>query len=63
LADHLAGDDGATVANEVELKNPDEDVGVQIIRETAGRTGDGAGDGATTSTLPAYALLREAVRK
>jgi chaperonin GroEL len=55
-------DDGVTIAKEVELKNPDENLGAQMIRESAERTGDAVGDGTTTSTLLAYALLSEGVR-
>jgi chaperonin GroEL len=55
-------DDGVTIAKEVELKNPEENLGVQMIREAAERTGDAVGDGTTTSTLLAHAILSEGVR-
>jgi chaperonin GroEL len=55
-------DDGVTIAKEVELKNPDENLGAQMVREAAERTGDAVGDGTTTSTLLAYAILAEGVR-
>jgi chaperonin GroEL len=55
-------DDGVTIAKEVELKNPEENLGAQMIREAAERTGDAVGDGTTTSTLLAHAILAEGVR-
>ena len=55
-------DDGVTVAREVHLKDPVEDLGVRMLRQAATRTGDSVGDGTTTSTLLAYALFAEGVR-
>lgn len=55
-------DDGVTIAKEVELKNAEENLGAQMVREAAERTGDAVGDGTTTSTLLAYAILAEGVR-
>jgi chaperonin GroEL len=55
-------DDGVTIAKEVELKDPAENLGAQMIREAAERTGDAVGDGTTTSTLLAHAILTEGVR-
>ena len=55
-------DDGVTIAKEVELKNPEENLGAQMIREAAERTGEAVGDGTTTSTLLAHAILTEGVR-
>ena len=55
-------DDGVTIAKEVELKDPEENLGVQMVREAAERTGDAVGDGTTTSTLLAHAILTEGVR-
>ena len=55
-------DDGVTIAKEVELKDPEENLGVQMVREAAERTGDAVGDGTTTATLLAHALLTEGVR-
>ena len=55
-------DDGVTIAKEVELKDPEENLGAQMIREAAERTGDAVGDGTTTSTLLAHAILAEGVR-
>ncbi|HVW07837.1 MAG TPA: chaperonin GroEL [Bryobacteraceae bacterium] len=58
----LVCDDGVTIAKEVELKDPEENLGAQMVREAAERTGDVVGDGTTTSTLLAHALLMEGVR-
>jgi chaperonin GroEL (HSP60 family) len=44
-------DDGVTIAKEVELKDPEENLGAQMIREAAERTGEAVGDGTTTATL------------
>ncbi len=55
-------DDGVTIAKEVELKDPEENLGAQMIREAAERTGDAVGDGTTTATLLAHAILAEGVR-
>jgi chaperonin GroEL len=55
-------DDGVTIAKEVELEDPDENLGAQMIRQAAERTGDRVGDGTTTSTLLAYELYAEGVR-
>jgi chaperonin GroEL len=58
----LVCDDGVTIAKEIELKNPEENLGAQMVREAAERTGDAVGDGTTTSTLLAHAILSEGVR-
>jgi len=58
----LVCDDGVTIAKEVELKDPEENLGSQMVREAAERTGEAVGDGTTTSTLLAYAILTEGVR-
>ena len=58
----LVCDDGVTIAKEVELKNPEENLGAQMVREAAERTGEAVGDGTTTSTLLAHAVLAEGVR-
>lgn len=55
-------DDGVTIAKEVELKDPEENLGAQMIREAAERTGEAVGDGTTTATLLAHAILAEGVR-
>jgi chaperonin GroEL len=58
----LVCDDGVTIAKEVELRNPEENLGAQMVREAAERTGEAVGDGTTTSTLLAHAILAEGVR-
>jgi chaperonin GroEL len=54
--------DGVTIAKEVEIKDAGENLGAQMIREAAERTGDVVGDGTTTSTILAFAMLSEGVR-
>jgi chaperonin GroEL len=54
--------DGVTVAKEVELEDPRENMGAQLVREVASKTSDDAGDGTTTATLLAQAIYREGVR-
>ncbi|MFO1078058.1 MAG: chaperonin GroEL [Planctomycetota bacterium] len=58
----LVCNDGVTIAREVKLADPEEDLGVRILREAAVRTGDTVGDGTTTATLLAHALFSEGVR-
>jgi chaperonin GroEL len=58
----LVCDDGVTIAKEVELRDPEENLGAQMVREAAERTGEAVGDGTTTSTLLAHAILTEGVR-
>jgi len=55
-------DDGVTIVKEVELEDPTENLGAQFLKEAAERTGDVVGDGTTTSTLLAYAILADGVR-
>src|ERR1700752_3940420 len=54
--------DGVTVAKEIELKEPLENMGAQMVREVASKTSDVAGDGTTTATLLAQAIYREGVK-
>jgi chaperonin GroEL len=54
--------DGVTVAKEIELKDPLENMGAQMVREVASKTSDVAGDGTTTATVLAQAIFREGVR-
>ena len=54
--------DGVTVAKEIELENPVENMGAQLVREAAVKTNDAAGDGTTTATLLADAIVREGLR-
>ena len=54
--------DGVTVAKEVELKDPLENMGAQMVKEVASKTADKAGDGTTTATVLAQAIIREGVK-
>ncbi|HEX4750570.1 MAG TPA: chaperonin GroEL [Bryobacteraceae bacterium] len=54
--------DGVTVAKEVELRDPLENMGAQMVREVASKTSDIAGDGTTTATILAQAIFREGVK-
>jgi chaperonin GroEL len=54
--------DGVTVAKEIELKDPLENMGAQMVREVASKTSDVAGDGTTTATVLAQAIFREGVK-
>jgi chaperonin GroEL len=54
--------DGVTVAKEIELPDPLENLGAQMVREVASKTSDVAGDGTTTATVLAQAIFREGVR-
>ena len=58
----LSTKDGVTVAKEIELKNPKENIGAQLVREVASKTSDIAGDGTTTATVLARAIFREGVK-
>jgi chaperonin GroEL len=55
-------DDGVTIAKEFDLKDPEENLGVRMMRQAAERTGDNVGDGTTTATLLAYAIFSDGVR-
>ena len=54
--------DGVTVAKEIELRDPYENMGAQLVREVASKTSDVAGDGTTTATVLAQAIYREGVK-
>ncbi|HET6964642.1 MAG TPA: chaperonin GroEL [Acidimicrobiales bacterium] len=54
--------DGVTIAREVELEDPFENMGAQLVKEVATKTNDVAGDGTTTATVLAQALIREGLR-
>ncbi len=54
--------DGVSVAKEVELKDPFENMGAQLVKEVASKTNDVAGDGTTTATVLAYAIVREGLK-
>ncbi|MDP1759153.1 MAG: chaperonin GroEL, partial [Thermodesulfovibrionales bacterium] len=54
--------DGVTVAKEIELKDPWQNMGAQLVREVASKTSDVAGDGTTTATVLAHAIYREGMK-
>src|SRR5580658_7257156 len=54
--------DGVTIAREIELDDPFENMGAQLVREVATKTNDVAGDGTTTATVLAQALVHEGLR-
>jgi len=54
--------DGVTVAKEIELSNPMENLGAQMVKEVASKTSDIAGDGTTTATVLAQAIVREGLK-
>jgi len=58
----LVINDGVTIANDIELEDPVENVGARLLREVAARTNDVAGDGTTTATLLAQAMIHEGFR-
>jgi chaperonin GroEL len=55
-------DDGVTIAKEFELKDAEENLGAQVVREAAEKTGDAVGDGTSTATILAYAIYNEGLR-
>jgi chaperonin GroEL len=54
--------DGVTIAKEMDLKDPEENLGAQMLRQAAVNTGDAVGDGTSTSTLLAHAILADGIR-
>lgn len=54
--------DGVSVAKEIELENPYENMGAQMVKEVASKTGDDAGDGTTTATILAQSIITEGLR-
>ena len=58
----LITNDGVTIAKEIELEDPFENMGAQLIKEVATKTNDVAGDGTTTATLLAQAIVREGLK-
>src|ERR671924_2108429 len=54
--------DGVTVAKEIDLKDPMENLGARMVREVASKTSDVAGDGTTTATVLAQAIFREGIK-
>ena len=59
----LITNDGVTIAKEIELDDPFENMGAQLVREVSTKTNDVAGDGTTTATLLAQAMVREGLKK
>lgn len=55
--------DGVTIAKEIELEDKVENLGAELIKEAASKTNDAAGDGTTTATLLAYAMIKEGLRE
>ena len=58
----LITNDGVTIAKEIELENPAENMGAHLVREVATKTNDAAGDGTTTATLLAQSLIHEGMK-
>jgi chaperonin GroEL len=56
----LVCNDGVTIAKEMELEDPEENLGVQMLRQAAEKTGDAVGDGTSTATILAHAIYAEA---
>jgi len=54
--------DGVTIAKEVDLQDPEENLGAQMLRQAAEKTGDAVGDGTSTSTVLAHAIFAEGIR-
>src|SRR6267378_8251701 len=68
VLERLAGpptitNDGVSIAREIELGDPFENMGAQLVREVANKTSDLTGDGTTTATLLAQAIVREGMKK
>ena len=58
----LVTNDGVTIAKEIELEDPFENMGAQLVKEVSTKTNDVAGDGTTTATLLAQAIIREGLK-
>lgn len=58
----LVCNDGLTIAKELSLKDPEEDLGAQMLRQAAEKTGEAVGDGTSTSTILAHAILADGIR-
>ena len=58
----LVCNDGVTIAKEFDLKDPDENLGAQMLRQAAEKTGEVVGDGTSTATVLAYAILADGIR-
>ena len=59
----LITNDGVTIAKDIELEDAFENMGAQLVKEVATKTNDAAGDGTTTATLLAQAIVREGMKK
>ena len=59
----LITNDGVTIAKEIELEDPFENMGAQLVKEVSTKTNDVAGDGTTTATLLAQAIIREGLKQ
>ena len=59
----LITNDGVTIAKEIELEDPFENMGAQVVKEVATKTNDVAGDGTTTATVLAQAMINEGMKK
>src|SRR5512142_701796 len=58
----LVCNDGVTIAKEIDLKDPEENLGAQVLRQAAEKTGDLVGDGTSTATILAHAIFADGVR-
>src|SRR5687767_7037761 len=58
----LVCNDGVTIAKEIELQDPDENLGARMLREAAERTSDAVGDGTSTATILAHAIYADGLR-
>ena len=58
----LITNDGVTIAKEIELEDPFENMGAQVVKEVATKTNDVAGDGTTTATVLAQAMINEGMK-
>ena len=61
-AAQVSYNDGVTIAKEIEVSNPFENMGAQLVREVASKTNDIAGDGTTTATVLAQAMVKEGLK-
>lgn len=59
---HLLQNDGVTIAKEIELEDAFENMGAKLVAEVASKTNDVAGDGTTTATVLAQAMIREGLK-
>src|SRR5664279_1260379 len=58
----LVCNDGVTIAKEIDLKDPEENLGAQMLRQAAQKTGDAVGDGTSTATVLAHAIYADGLR-